>query len=77
MYVLRLQRRSPVAIVRTAALGVAQACIDDPDTLLVAMLRAAIEDAEVFLGRVPQERASEQPLLPGATSVPEAERVLA
>jgi len=46
-----LARHGCGAIVRTAALGVAQACIDDPDTLLVAMLRAAIEDAEVFLGR--------------------------
>jgi len=46
-----LARHGCGAIVRTAALGVAQACIDDPDTLLVAMLHAAIEDAEVFLGR--------------------------
>src|SRR3954465_8225162 len=46
-----LARHGCGAIVRTAALGIAQACIDDPDTLLVAMLRAAIEDAEEFLGR--------------------------
>jgi hypothetical protein len=46
-----LARHGCGAIVRTAALGIAQACIDDPDTLLVAMLRAAIEDAELFLGR--------------------------
>lgn len=39
------------AIVRTAALGIAQACTDDTDTRLATMLRAAIEDVEVFLGR--------------------------
>lgn len=72
-----LARHGCGAIVRTAALGIAQACVDDPDTLLVAMLRAAIDDAEEFLGRVPQERASEQPLFPVATSAPEAERVSA
>jgi len=46
-----LARHGCGAIVRTAALGIAQACIDDPDTLLVEMLRAAIDDAEAFLGR--------------------------
>jgi hypothetical protein len=46
-----LARHGCGAIVRTAALGIAQACIEDPDTLLVAMLRVAIDDAEVFLGR--------------------------
>jgi hypothetical protein len=50
-----LARHGCGAIVRTAALGIAQACIDDPDTLLVAMLRAAIEDAEAFLIRMPDE----------------------
>jgi len=48
-----LARHGCGAIVRTAALGIAQACIDDPDTLLVGMLRAAIDDAEAFLGRTP------------------------
>jgi len=46
-----LARHGCGAIVRTAALGVAQACIDDPDTLLVTMLHATIDDAEAFLGR--------------------------
>jgi hypothetical protein len=46
-----LARQGCGAIVRTAALGISQACIDDPDTLLAGMLRAAIGDAEVFLGR--------------------------
>jgi hypothetical protein len=83
-----LARHGCGAIVRTAALGIAQACIADPDTLLVAMLRAAIEDAEVFMARAmpepahvtarsDQDRASLQPLPPIATSVPEVERVLA
>jgi hypothetical protein len=50
-----LARHGCGAIVRTAALGIAQACMDDPDTLLVAMLRASIDDAEEFLNRTPQE----------------------
>ena len=62
-----LARHGCGAIVRTAALGIAQACINDPDTLLVAMLRAAIEDAELFLNR-----GTHQPI-----AVPEAERVSA
>ena len=49
-----LARHGCGAIVRTAALGIAQACIGDPDTLLVAMLRTAIEDVELFLGRTAQ-----------------------
>ncbi len=50
-----LARHGCGAIVRTAALGIAQACISDPDTLLVAMLRTAIEDAELFLNRSTRE----------------------
>jgi hypothetical protein len=50
-----LARHGCGAIVRTAALGIAQACMDDPDTLLVATLRAAIDDAELFLGRTEHE----------------------
>ncbi|HEY4225028.1 MAG TPA: hypothetical protein VGM70_04385 [Pseudolysinimonas sp.] len=46
-----LARHGCGAIVRTAALGIAQACIDDPDDRLAAMLRGAIEDAEYFLNR--------------------------
>ena len=67
-----LARHGCGAIVRTAALGIAQACIEDPDTLLVAMLRAAIEDAEAFLGRDPQDRGSEQPLSLAMTREPQA-----
>ena len=52
-----LARHGCGAIVRTAALGIAQACIDDPDDRLAAMLRDAIEDAEVFLGREKQPMA--------------------
>jgi hypothetical protein len=48
-----LARHGCGAIVRTAALGIAQACIDDSDERLAAMLRAAIEDAEVFLNKKP------------------------
>jgi hypothetical protein len=46
-----LARHGCGAIVRTAALGVAQACIDDPDTLLAEMLRDSIGDVEAFLGK--------------------------
>ncbi len=56
-----LARHGCGAIVRTAALGVAQACIDDPDTLLVSMLRGAIEDVELFLAR-PTSEISNIPL---------------
>ena len=52
-----LARHGCGAIVRTAAIGIAQACIDDPDTLLAAMLRASIEDVEYFLGRDTHEVA--------------------
>ena len=41
-------------------------------TDVVAMLRAAIEDAEAFLGRDPQDRASEQPLSLAMTREPQA-----
>ncbi len=47
---VELARHGCTAIVRTATIGIAQACIDDPDTLLEGMLRAAIGDAETFLG---------------------------
>lgn len=46
-----LARHGCGAIVRTAAIGIAQACVVDPDARLAAMLRAAITDAEVFLNR--------------------------
>ncbi len=73
-----LARHGCGAIVRTAALGIAQACIEDPDTLLVAMLRAAIDDAEFFLGRPAQgeqPRASEMNALSTSTRAPEAATV--
>jgi hypothetical protein len=46
-----LARHGCGAIVRTAALGVAQACVSDPDTLLVDMLRSSIDDVESFLNK--------------------------
>jgi hypothetical protein len=48
---VELARHGCTAIVRTATIGIAQACVDDADTLLEGMLRAAIDDAEAFLGR--------------------------
>lgn len=55
----RLLRKGLEPIVHLAALGVAEACIHDPDAVLVAMLRAAISDAELLRAaptdaRVPQ-----------------------
>ncbi|TQL47736.1 hypothetical protein FB562_0804 [Homoserinimonas aerilata] len=41
------------AIVSTAVLGVAQACIDDPDAVLYEMLRASVDDCLRVLGRLP------------------------
>lgn len=46
-----LVRHGCDAIVRAAAVGIAQACVGDADDRLAAMLRAAIADAETFLGR--------------------------
>ena len=41
-----------IAITRIAAAGIAQACIDDPDTLLIRTLDLAIGDVETHLNRV-------------------------
>lgn len=38
--------------VRTAAVGIAEACMPDPDSLLIDTLRAAIADAETYLAGV-------------------------
>jgi hypothetical protein len=46
-----LVRHGCDAIVRASAIGLAQACVDDADDRLAAMLRTAIGDAEAFLGR--------------------------
>jgi hypothetical protein len=46
-----LERHGCDAIVRAAAIGLAQACVDDADERLATMLRIAIQDAEEFLGR--------------------------
>ena len=43
----RLLRKGLEPIVHLAALGVAEACVADPDAILVAMLHAAIADAEL------------------------------
>ncbi|MBI5161404.1 MAG: hypothetical protein HY996_08340 [Micrococcales bacterium] len=45
-----LVRRGCDAIIRASVLGVAQACVPDADDRLAAMLRAAIEDVEAYLG---------------------------
>jgi len=51
-----LVRHGCDAIVRAAAIGLARACVDDADERLAAMLRAAIDDAELFLGRTAASR---------------------
>ena len=45
-----LVRNGCEAIVRTAVVGIAQACVADPDDRLLELLRKAIEDAEAFIG---------------------------
>jgi hypothetical protein len=56
-----LVRHGCDAIVRAAAIGIAQACVDDADERLAAMLRAAIGDAEFFLGRSEEPAPAIQP----------------
>lgn len=51
VHAAELVRHGCDAIVRAAAIGLAQACVGDADDRLAAMLRAAIADAETFLGR--------------------------
>lgn len=56
------------AIVSTAVLGAAEACVDDPDAILRDMLLGAIDDCEQVLGRhdaqapAPSAHADEQSL---------------
>ena len=68
-----LVRHGCDAIVRAAAIGVAQACVADADERLAAMLRAAIDDAEVFLGR----RDTTIPTAVGPSAAPRQEMVSA
>lgn len=64
----RSQPRAPIsfaragrAIVSTAVLGAAQACITDQDALLRHMLQSAIADCEAILGKPDARMASSQP----------------
>lgn len=50
-------KHGAVSIVRTAVLGIAEACVPDPDDRLVALLRASIADAEAHLAAVPEPAA--------------------
>jgi hypothetical protein len=54
-----LVRHGCEAIVRTSVIGIAQACISDPDTRLVAVLRQAVDDAEALVN---PPRAVEPPV---------------
>jgi hypothetical protein len=74
---VELARHGSGAIVRTAAIGIAQACIDDADELLVGMLRSAIDDAEVFLGRESASRVPRQQIAPYETEQHLTQRTLA
>jgi hypothetical protein len=47
-----LHSSATIAITRIAAAGIAQACIDDPDALLIRTLDLAIVDVETQLTRV-------------------------
>jgi hypothetical protein len=46
-----LQRRSAPCIVRLAVVGIAEACISDPDSLLYELLATVIRDGTQWLGR--------------------------
>jgi hypothetical protein len=72
-----LARHGCGAIVRTAAIGIAQACVDDPDTRLADMLRASIEDAEVFLAREVARPAAPIALPSASTPTPTREHISA
>jgi hypothetical protein len=67
-----LARHGCGAIVRTAALGIAQACIADPDTLLASMLRETIQDVETFLNRRPDGPTAAQVISPEFSTAFEA-----
>ena len=58
-----LVRHGCDAIVRASAIGIAQACVSDADDRLAAVLRAAIADAEDFLGRPAALEPTEPPAL--------------
>jgi hypothetical protein len=64
-----LVRNGCEAIVRTAVVGIAQACISDPDDRLIRLLNDAVEDAEKHLG-IEESRRAEGVL--GATEKPPA-----
>ena len=48
----RLHPSAMLAVARIAAVGISEACIDDPDTVLITTLERAIADAEAYT-RVP------------------------
>jgi hypothetical protein len=58
-----LHRSAADAITRISTTGVAAACIEDPDSLLIAMLRDAIGDVEALLGRRSRAKRPEPSLL--------------
>jgi hypothetical protein len=53
-----LHRSTAEAITRISTTGIAAACVEDPDSLLIAMLRDAIGDVQALLAdRAPAERS--------------------
>jgi hypothetical protein len=52
-----LHRTAAAAVTRIAATGIASACIDDPDALLIATLTDAIDEVETLLSHRTTERA--------------------
>lgn len=54
--------RSAPAIVRHAVLGIAEACISDPDALLVDLLRRTVDEGRAFVGPVTPERSTSSPV---------------
>ncbi len=56
-----LHRTAADAITRISTTGIAAACIDDPDALLIATLHDAIDDVEAVLGDRNRDDAQRQP----------------
>lgn len=56
----RNNERAAYAMVHTAVIGIALACIEDPDARLATLLTLAIEDVEAFIGT---DQPQEQPAL--------------
>ncbi|HEX6301580.1 MAG TPA: hypothetical protein VF148_14040 [Acidimicrobiia bacterium] len=55
-----LQKQSAPCIVRVAVVGIAEACISDPDTLLYELLDTVVRDCTAWLGAGPSHTVSDE-----------------